>query len=108
MRELWGMLRAGWIGALSYRMNLVFSLFGLVLMLTPVYFVAQALQQVAADSIQQEGGHYLGFLIAGIALLSLIQTAMLGLPQAIGASIGSGTLEAMLATSARLRVSCSG
>jgi hypothetical protein len=102
MREFLGMLRAGWLGALSYRMNLVFSLVGLALMLAPVYFLAQALQSVAADSIQREGGHYLGFLIAGLAMLGLIQTAMMGLPGSITSGIGSGTLEAMLATPARL------
>jgi ABC-2 type transport system permease protein len=102
MREVLALLRAGWIAALSYRMNLLFSFTGLALMLAPLYFVAQALQPIAASSIRSEGGHYLAFLIVGLAVLGLLQTALLALPLALGAGISSGTLEAMLATPARI------
>lgn len=102
MREILALLRAGWLSALSYRVNLVFSLAGLVLMLVPVYFVAHALQPVAATSIQNEGGEYFGFLVIGLAMLTIVTTTLNGLPGTIGGAIASGTLEAMLATPARL------
>ncbi|MEZ4414002.1 MAG: ABC transporter permease [Gemmatimonadales bacterium] len=102
MREIAALFRAAWLTALSYRMNLLFSLAGLGAMLVPLYFVAGALQPVAAESIATEGGQYLGFLIIGIATLGLLSTALLGLPKAIIGGIGSGVLETMLATPARL------
>jgi ABC-2 type transport system permease protein len=102
MREIAALFRAAWLTALSYRMNLVFSLVGLGAMLVPLYFVAGALQPVAAKSIASEGGQYLGFLIIGIATVGLLSTALMGLPKAISGGIGSGVLEAMLATPARL------
>jgi ABC-2 type transport system permease protein len=102
MRETLALMRAGWLTALSYRLNLLFSLMGLVALLVPVYFVAHALQPVAAASIAREGGQYFGFLVVGLSLLTLISTTLLALPGAIGGAISSGTLEALLATPARL------
>lgn len=104
MRELAAMFRAGWLGALSYRANMLFSLFALSLTLAPVYFVAQALQSVAAPSIRTEGGHYLGFLMLGLMLLAMVQTSLSALPQAIAGGIGSGTFEALLTTPVRLPI----
>lgn len=102
MRESWAIFRSGWQAAVSYRMNLVFSLAGLVVMLVPLYFVAHALQPVAAASIRQEGGEYFGFLLLGLAMLTITNAALVALPNAITSGISSGTLEAMLATPARL------
>lgn len=102
MRESLGLLRAGWLTALSYRVNLIFSLVGLATAMIPLYFVAQALQPVAAASIEQEGGHYFGFLVVGLGTFTLVSTALLALPNALTGAIASGTLEAMLATPARI------
>lgn len=102
MLELLALLRAGWIGAISYRVNLLFSIFGLLLMLVPVYFVGHALQPMAGQSIAAEGGEYFGFLVIGLAALAVVTTALNGLPATIGGAIASGTLEAMLATPVRL------
>lgn len=102
MREIRALFRAGWMAAMSYRTAMVFSLLGLGMMLVPVYFVAGALQNVAAQSIQNEGGHYLGFLILGLAVLGLVQSALTTLPTTVGGGIGSGTFEALLATPSRL------
>ena len=102
MREVLGLLRAGWMTALSYRMNLVFSLVGLFVSIVPMYFVAQALQPVAANSIQSEGGHYFAFILVGLAVFTLMSTTLMALPNAVSGAISSGMLEAMLATPARL------
>ena len=56
MREILALMRVGWLGALSYRLNMVFSLLGLFATFLPLYFVANALQSVAANSIRTEGG----------------------------------------------------
>jgi ABC-2 type transport system permease protein len=102
MREILALVRVGWLTALSYRLNLVFSLLGLGLTLVPVYFLAQALQPVAAASISTEGGQYFGFLAVGLAVFFLVSSALLALPNAISGGIGSGTLEALLTTPAQL------
>ncbi len=102
MRESAALFRAGWLTASSYRLNLVFSLLGLGLTLVPIYFVAQALQPVAAASIQAEGGEYFGFLVVGLGVFFLVSASLLALPNAIGGGISSGTLEALLATPASL------
>src|SRR5262245_50623748 len=102
MRETRALLRAGWLVALSYRLNLLFSVLGLVLVLVPVYFVAHALQPLAARSIAEEGGEYFGFVVIGLAVLTIVTTSLNALPGAIGGAISSGTFEAMLATPARL------
>lgn len=100
MRETLALLRAGWIAAASYRLNLFFSLVGLGVSLVPLYFVAQALQPVAAQSISDEGGRYFAFLTIGLAVFFFISSAVMSLPNAIGGGISSGTLEALLATPA--------
>lgn len=102
MGEFLGLTRAGWLGAVSYRVNLMFSLLGLGVSIVPLYFVAQALQGVAAGSIQAEGGQYFGFVVVGLATFTMITTVLVGLPMAISGAISSGVLEAMLATPARL------
>lgn len=104
MREAVALLRAGWLSAASYRLNLMFSLLGLGVSLVPVYFIAQALQPLTARSISGEGGHYFGFLAVGLAVFFLISSSLMSLPNAIGGGIASGTLEALLATPAPLPV----
>ncbi len=104
MREILALMRVGWQTALSYRLNLMFSLLGLGLTLVPVYFVAQALQPIAAASISAEGGQYFGFLAVGLAVFFLVSSALLALPNAVSGGIGSGTLESLLSTPAPLPV----
>jgi ABC-2 type transport system permease protein len=101
MGETWALFRAGWLHSLSYRLNLAFSLLGLGATVVPVYFVAGALQPMVADSIRAEGGHYFGFLVIGLATLSLLATVVTGLAAAVGTHMATGTLETILATPAR-------
>jgi len=102
MRKISALVRATWLTAKSYRMSLLFSFGGLAVAFVPLYLAARALQPVAADSIQAEGGEYFGFLVLGLVATSLINFAMRALPGAISSGIASGTLEALLATPTRL------
>ena len=94
------LLRASWMTAVSYRAQLLFSLLSLLVTVIPMYFVAGALQPTMAGAIAREGGHYFGFLVIGTAGLLVIQAATMAFSTAIGASVASGTLEAMFATPA--------
>jgi ABC-2 type transport system permease protein len=53
---------------------------------------------VAARSIADEGGQYLGFVVVGMAVMQLASASMREPSAAISGGIASGTLEALLAT----------
>lgn len=102
MRSVLALMRISWLTHASYRLNVVLSLFGLLAVFVPVYFVAEALQPVVAESIADEGEVYFGFLITGMAVLGVISVSMTALPGAVSGGIGSGTFEALFATPTRL------
>lgn len=102
MRKILALVRASWLTAKSYRLALVFGFGGIVVAFVPLYLAASALQPVVEESIRQEGEQYFGFLVVGLAVTSYLSFAMLSLPSAISSGIGSGTLEALLATPTRL------
>jgi len=102
MRETVALIKASWFTATSYRLNMVISLVGLLVSIVPLYFVTHALQPVMANSIRTQGGQYFGFLLVGMVAYSFLTVAVNGLPGAIGSGINTGTLEALLATPARL------
>jgi ABC-2 type transport system permease protein len=94
------LLRAGWLSALSYRLEMALSVGGLLVLVVPLYFVAHALQPVMADSIRGQGGDYFAFVLVGIMAIHFLGPAVNALPGAVGSSIRSGTLEALLGTPA--------
>lgn len=102
MREIYALLRASWLNAASYRLSWVISIVSLLVAVVPLYFVANALQPVMAESIRAEGEHYFGFVLVGVIAYSFLGSAMESLPGAVGGGITSGTLEAQLGTPTRL------
>lgn len=98
MRGIMALIRVSWLNFTSYRMNVVFSALSLVALFVPLYFVANALQPVVAESIADEGENYFGFLITGMAVMQILSVTMQGLPGAVSGGIRSGTLEALFAT----------
>lgn len=102
MREAMALMRAGWLTATSYRLNMAFSVVALLVTIVPFYFVADALQPIMEDAISNEGQQYFGFLVVGTVAFSFLSAAVTALPGAVGSGIRSGTLEALLATPARL------
>jgi ABC-2 type transport system permease protein len=108
MREAYALIRASWLSATSYRLALLLSLGALAAAVVPVYFVANAIQPVIADSIQTQGGEYFAFLIVGMIAFSFLSTAVSALPGAVSGGIGSGTLEALFSTRAKVTSLVSG
>ena len=51
MAKVLAMLRAGWLTAVSYRVNMAASVVALLVTLVPVYFVGNALQPFMAGRI---------------------------------------------------------
>lgn len=102
MREALALIRAAWLTAVSYRLQMFASVVGLVLSIVPLYFISRAVQPIMADSIRLEGRDYFAFLIVGLVTYLLIAVVVNGLHGALSGEISSGALEAMLATPTRL------
>lgn len=94
------MARAGWLSATSYRVATLLQFAGVLATVVPVYFVSRALQELAAPSIQREGGAFFAFVVVGIASIYIVAAVTAAVPGAISSTLGSGTLEALLATPA--------
>jgi ABC-2 type transport system permease protein len=102
MYKILTLMRASWLTAASYRLSMMLSVVTLLVVVVPVYFIANALQPTMAASISSEGGHYFGFLLVGMVVLSFLGPAMNTIPGAISGGIATGTLEAQLNTRTRL------
>ena len=87
---------------------MLFSLLGLVFILFPLYFIANALQPTMQQLISGEARQYFGFVVLGAICFSLASICTTSLPTAIDGAIGRGTLEAILGTPARLGAICVG
>lgn len=101
MGEALALVRAQYLGAVTYRLRMLFSVLSIVVTVVPVYFVSQALQPTMAPVIQGEADHYFGFLVVGTISLLYLTAAVTTLAGAIGSGISTGTWEALLSTPAR-------
>lgn len=98
MREAMALIRARWLAVASYRMQMAFSVIGLLVSVVPIYFVSRALQPMVATSIRNEGQEYFAFLIVGLISYAFISTATGALHASFNTDISNGSLEAVLAT----------
>ncbi|MEO8078330.1 MAG: hypothetical protein ABI818_18530, partial [Acidobacteriota bacterium] len=104
MRKVAALVRASWLHVLSYRLQMVFTLFALVVAVVPVYFVSNALQPMMAQSIREQGSQYFAFLIVGMVTFNFIATAVGALHSSLSSDISTGALEAVLSTPTPLPV----
>ena len=102
MHKIAALLYASFLTARTYRVQLVLSILGLLGMLVPLYFVGNALQPMMASRIQGEGDQYFAFLLLGMIALQLVQSATSAMPVALSGALGSGVLEALMSTRARM------
>jgi ABC-type polysaccharide/polyol phosphate export permease len=87
MHKLFAVARAYSLSMLTYRTRTLVSLVTVLVAVVPVYFVAAALQPLAARAIASESTEYFTYLIVGSSL--------------INSYINSGTLEQLLTTPIR-------
>jgi ABC-2 type transport system permease protein len=104
MHKIAEMVRASWVIAKSYKLNLVFSIAALFLTTLPFYFAANALQPMMGGVVSDQGGDYFGFVLVGLIAISLLTTSLTGVYQAVSGSVNSGWLEAQLGTSTPVSV----
>jgi ABC-2 type transport system permease protein len=102
MGKAFALIQASWRTQRSYRVSIVLSILMLGVTVLPVYFVSKALNPYMAPSIAHQGQNYFGFLVIGMIALMFVSTTVSSIPDAIGAGIGTGTLEALLATRASI------
>ena len=102
MRAILAIFRANLRSAMTYRIELLMSVASLAVMLTATFYTAGALQSTMAGRIRAEAGDYFSFVLVGMIAVTMMQTSVTTLPGAIAGGVRSGTLEAMLATPARL------
>lgn len=102
MREVLALIWAQWRTNLSYRVRMAYSLVGIVVSVVPLFFIAGAVQPVMANAISGEGGQAFGFLLVGLSAVGMVSVSVLALPRAIGGGVGTGVLEALMATPAPL------
>jgi ABC-2 type transport system permease protein len=108
MRKVLALVRASWLTALSYRLNMVISVGSLLVTLIPLYFIAHALQPTMGSIIRLEGTEYFGFVLVGTIAYFFVTSAVTAVPGAVTAGIGTGTLEALLSTPTSLPVLLTG
>lgn len=104
MRSALALMRAAWLSAVSYRLATLLSFASVIASVIPIFFIAGAVQEVAAESIRPESSSYFGFVIVGLASVYLLSAATSAIPSAIAGGIGSGTFEALLVTRTPLPV----
>jgi ABC-2 type transport system permease protein len=100
--EVAALVRAQWLSALTYRTRMLFSVLGVLVGIVPIFFIANALEAVAAESLLGEGSQLFAFLVVGTVALVFVTSALGTLPAAIGSGISTGTWESLLATPARV------
>jgi ABC-2 type transport system permease protein len=104
MYKIAEMIRASFMIAKSYKLNLLFSVVGLFVTTIPFYFAAHALQPMMGKVVQQQGGDYFGFVLLGLIAISLLTTSLTGVYQSVSGSVTSGWLEAQMGTSTGMPV----
>ena len=104
MREIGALLRASWRTESSYRVSMLLSLLSLVVMVVPLYFVANALQPTMGSTISSQSQQYFAFVLLGATVYSLLNACTSALPTALASAIGRGTLEAFLGTPTHVAV----
>lgn len=108
MRKVFALIRASWLHVLSYRLQMMFTVGGLLLGVVPLYLISQALQPMMAASVKGEGGQYFAFLVVGLLTYAFIATAAGALHASLATEISTGGLEALLSTPTPLPVLMAG
>lgn len=101
MHRMLAVARAYAIGMLTYRTRTIVSLISVLVAVVPVYFIAGALQPIAARAIAAESTEYFTYLIVGSVATFVVAEAVGAIPSFVTSYITSGTLEQLLTTPIR-------
>ncbi len=101
MHRMLALARAYALGMITYRTRTLVSLLSVLVAVVPVYFVAGALQPLAALAIASESTEYFTYLIVGSVASFVIAESVSAIPSLINSYIASGMLEQLLTTPIR-------
>lgn len=96
-RTLWLFFKRDLWEALSYKLNFLFSLFGILFSSATFYFISQLISG-QSEVLGKYGGNYFSFVIIGLAFSGVLNIFQEGLPGIIRSAQLLGTLEALLIT----------
>lgn len=104
MRILWAFFVRDLKLAASYRLQLFVQVAGVLSLSFTFFFLGLMVAGVEGQipSLQRYGGGYFGFALIGLAFSTYLDAALRSFAQALRQAQLTGTLEAMLATRARL------
>jgi len=87
---------------LSYRFNFVFSIVGILVMVTVLYFLGGLVDSANVSFLKPYGGNYFGFLLIGIAFSDYAGISINSFSAIIRDGQLTGTLEIILSSPTRL------
>ncbi|MDQ6830744.1 MAG: ABC transporter permease [Gemmatimonadota bacterium] len=108
LKTIAALARASWLVAVSFRLNMVLSIAGLLFSIVPLFYIATALQSKMGPVIASEGGQFFSFVLIGGIAMAFMTFSLNALPDVIGSSIGGGTFETIIAAPTPLPVVLAG
>jgi ABC-2 type transport system permease protein len=88
--------------AMSYRLNFLMQLGGILFGVSTFYFMAQLLGTAMVPQLEEYGGDYFSFVLIGLAFSSYMGLSLSGFAESIREGQMMGTLEIMLLSPTRL------
>lgn len=98
----WAFLKRDLISEASYPVSFLLQVFGIFFSVGVFYFISQVVGTSAAPLLAQYGGDYFSFVLIGIAFNSYFSVGISSFAGSVRQAQTTGTLEALLATPARL------
>ncbi len=95
-------LRRDWRSETSYRFAFALQFAGLFISALAFFFIAQMFGESATQYLSSYGGDYFSFVLIGIAFAGYFGVGLTSFTSSLRSAQTTGTLEAMLATPARL------
>jgi ABC-2 type transport system permease protein len=83
---------------LSYRASFVLQAFGIVFPLALFFYLGRVVDQTRFGSQQNLSGGYFGYVVVGLALLTIVQASLSSFSRKLREEQMSGTFEALMAT----------
>ena len=91
-------IRRDWRIDLSYRAAFAMSLFSSVLTLALFFFLGEVIDDAEFATDEGIDGGYFGFVAIGIAIFTIVQSAMISFSRKLREEQTTGTFEALMAT----------
>jgi ABC-2 type transport system permease protein len=85
----------------TYRAQTLISVISVAISVIPVFFIARAVQAIAAPAIRAESPEYFTYLVLGAVGAFVVSEATAGLPGLVNNYINNGSLEQLLSTPLR-------